>query len=285
MPTPAHANLPLRAGIGLRAPHVRQVLDETPQVAWFEVHSENFFADGGPALETLSALRARYPVSLHGVGMSLGTTDRLDKRHLNRLRELACRIEPAAVSEHLCWSSVGGRWYNDLLPLPYSHEALEQVSRNVQQVQEILGHRILVENISSYLRFHPEEMPEWDFLAELARRTGCGLLLDVNNIHVSSRNHGFDPQEYLDGIPREAVCEIHLAGYEEIDDLLIDTHSRPVQPDVWQLYERALSRFGPRPTLIEWDQNIPPFAELVAEAARAQRRLDAREETCHAIAA
>lgn len=285
MPTPAHANLPLRAGIGLRAPHVRQVLDETPQVAWFEVHSENFFADGGPALEALSAVRARYPVSLHGVGMSLGTTDRLDERHLHRLRELARRIEPAAVSEHLCWSNVGGRWYNDLLPLPYSREALEQVSRNVQQVQETLGHRILIENISSYLRFHPEEMPEWDFLAALARRTGCGLLLDVNNIHVSSRNHGFDPQDYLDGIPREAVCEIHLAGYEEIDDLLIDTHSRPVQADVWQLYERALSRFGPRPTLIEWDQDIPPLAELLAEAARAQSRLDARDETCHAIAA
>lgn len=285
MPTPAHANLPLRAGIGLRAPHVRQVLDETPQVAWFEVHSENFFADGGPALETLSAVRACYPVSLHGVGMSLGTTDPLDERHLHRLRELVRRIEPAAVSEHLCWSNVGGRWYNDLLPLPYSHEALELVSRNVQQVQETLCRRILVENISSYLRFHPEEMPEWDFLAALARRTGCGLLLDVNNIHVSSRNHGFDPQDYLDGIPREAVCEIHLAGYEEIDGLLIDTHSRPVQPDVWQLYERALSRFGPRPTLIEWDQDIPPLAELMAEAGRAQSHLDAREETCHAIAA
>lgn len=285
MPTPAPAHLPLRAGIGLRAPHIRQVLDETPQVAWFEVHSENFFADGGPALETLSAVRARYPVSLHGVGMSLGTTDRLDERHLHRLRELARRIEPAAVSEHLCWSSVGGRWYNDLLPLPYSHEALEQVSRNVQQVQEALGHRILVENVSSYLRFHPEEMPEWAFLSELAQRTGCGLLLDVNNIHVSGRNHGFDPQEYLDGIPREAVCEIHLAGYEEIEGLLIDTHSRPVQPDVWQLYECTLSRFGPRPTLIEWDQDIPPMAELMVEAARAQRRLDGCEETCHAIAA
>lgn len=285
MPTPAHGNLPLRAGIGLRAPHVRQVLDETPQVAWFEVHSENFFAEGGPALETLSAVRAQYPVSLHGVGMSLGTTDPLDERHLHRLRELVRRIEPAAVSEHLCWSNVGGRWYNDLLPLPYSREALSFVCSNVQQVQETLGRRILVENISSYLRFQPEEMPEWAFLSELAQRTGCGLLLDVNNIYVSGRNHGFDPQEYLDGIPHEAVCEIHLAGYEEIDDLLIDTHSRPVQPDVWQLYERALSRFGPRPTLIEWDQAIPPLAELMAEAARAQARLDACPEACHAIAA
>lgn len=285
MPTPAHGNLPLRAGIGLRAPHVRQILTETPQVAWFEVHSENFFAEGGPALETLSAVRARYPVSLHGVGMSLGTTDPLDERHLHRLRELVRRIEPAAVSEHLCWSNVGGRWYNDLLPLPYSREALSFVCSNVQQVQETLGRRILVENISSYLRFQPEEMPEWAFLSELAHRTGCGLLLDVNNIYVSGRNHGFDPQEYLAGIPYEAVCEIHLAGYEEIDDLLVDTHSRPVQPDVWQLYERALSRFGPRPTLIEWDQDIPPLAELMAEAARAQARLDACPEACHAIAA
>lgn len=282
MPTPlakpaSPATLPVKAGLGLRAPHLKQVREQQPDVAWFEVHSENYFVSGGPALAALEEIRERYPLSLHGVGMSLGGADDLDPDHLHRLKTLADRIEPAMVSEHLCWSAIGGRWLNDLLPLPYTKEALHRVCAHVQQVQETLGRRILVENVSSYLRFLPEDMPEWAFVAEVAKRTGCGLLLDVNNIHVSACNHGFDGEEFLAGIPLGSVEEIHLAGYEETDGLLVDTHSRPVYPAVWELYDRALQRFGPVPTLIEWDQDIPTFEVLQREAAKAQSYLDARE--------
>jgi uncharacterized protein (UPF0276 family) len=272
--TPA---LPSRAGIGLRAPHLAQVRHGRPDVAWFEVHSENYFAAGGPNLAALEAIRADYPVSLHGVGMSLGSADGIDARHLAQLKRLVERIDPAAVSEHLCWSSISGRWLNDLLPLPYTREALDCVCAHVDQVQTALGRRLLVENVSSYLRFLPEDMPEWAFIAELARRTGCGILLDVNNIHVSACNHGFAAADFLAGIPVGAVGEIHLAGYEDVDGLLIDTHSRPVWPAVWALYDDALQRFGRVPTLIEWDQDIPEFAVLEAEARQAQARMDALE--------
>ncbi len=277
--------LPVRAGIGLRTPHQTQVLETRPAVAWFEVHSENYFVDGGPALAALEAVRRDYPLSLHGVGMSLGGVDDPDPDHLRRLEFLVDRIEPAAVSEHLCWSAIGGRWLNDLLPLPYTREALDRVCAHVDEVQDALGRTILVENVSSYLRFLPEEMPEWAFVAEVANRTGCGILLDVNNIHVSARNHGFDAAEFLAGIPVDRVGEIHLAGYEEVDGLLIDTHSRPVYPAVWELYRAALERFGPVPTLIEWDQDIPELAVLLAEAAKAQTCLDTIMETDHALAA
>lgn len=289
MPAPHSAasvtTLPLRAGIGLRPPHLRQVREESPAVAWFEVHSENFFVSGGPALAVLEALRRRYPLSLHGVGMSLGGADRLDQQHLRQLKALAQRIQPAAISEHLCWSAIGGRWLNDLLPLPYTREALDRVCGNIDQLQETLGRTILVENVSSYLRFLPEDMPEWVFVAEVARRTGCSLLLDVNNIHVSACNHGFDAMDFLAGIPVDTVAEIHLAGYEEVDGLLVDTHSRPVYPPVWDLYQTALERFGRIPTLIEWDQDIPALEVLQGEAAKAQRYLDAAEEKCLALAA
>lgn len=281
----ASCSLPLRAGIGLRAPHHGQVLETRPDVAWFEVHSENFFVDGGPALATLEAVRRDYPLSLHGVGMSLGGADDPDPDHLRRLAFLIDRIEPAAVSEHLCWSAIGGRWLNDLLPLPYTHEALDRVCAHIDQVQNTLARAILVENVSSYLHFLPDEMPEWAFIAELARRTGCGILLDVNNIHVSARNHGFDAAEFLNGIPAGTVHEIHLAGYEAMDGLLIDTHSRPVYPEVWQLYRSALDRFGPQPTLIEWDQDIPELGVLLAEAGKAQACLDELMEAGHALAA
>lgn len=281
----AGISLPRQAGIGLRAPHLQQVRQETPAVAWFEVHSENYFAAGGPALATLEAVRQHYPLSLHGVGMSLGGADALDREHLGRLRALAERIEPAAVSEHLCWSAIGGRWLNDLLPLPYTREALARVCDHVDEVQTALGRLILVENVSSYLRFLPEDMPEWEFIAAVARRTGCGLLLDVNNIHVSACNHGFAAADFIAGIPVDAVAEIHLAGYEEVDGLLVDTHSRPIYPEVWELYRAALEHFGPVPTLIEWDQDIPPFAVLQGEAAQAQACLDALEEAPHALAA
>jgi uncharacterized protein (UPF0276 family) len=277
--------LPVGAGIGLRAPHHERVLQTRPPVAWFEVHSENFFADGGPVMATLEAVRRDYPVSLHGVGMSLGGADDPDPDHLRRLELLVDRIEPAAVSEHLCWSAIGGRWLNDLLPLPYTREALDRVCAHVDIVQERLARTILVENVSSYLRFLPEEMPEWAFVAEVARRTGCGLLLDVNNIHVSACNHGLDAREFLAGVPADRVQEIHLAGYEQVDDLLIDTHSRPVYPAVWALYREALERFGPVPTLIEWDQDIPELEVLLAEAGKAQTCLDAAMEAEHALAA
>lgn len=283
-PHPA-VSLPVRAGIGLRPPHLAQVRQEKPAVDWFEVHSENYFVAGGPALAALDEIRETHALSLHGVGMSLGGADDLDLDHLRRLKALAERVEPAAISEHLCWSAIGGRWLNDLLPLPYTRAALNRVCAHVEQVQETLGRSILVENVSSYLRFLPEEMPEWAFVAEVAKRTGCGVLLDVNNIHVSACNHGFSATEFLAGIAVGSVGEIHLAGYEEVDGLLVDTHSRPIYPAVWELYRLALERFGPVPTLIEWDQDIPSFDVLQAEAASAQGFLDAIGEVRHARAA
>lgn len=270
MPT----TLPLRAGIGLRAPHLREVLDTVPAVPWFEVHSENYFAAGGPAPAALERIRERHAVSLHGVGMSLGSAAGIDRAHLDRLKALVRRVDPAAVSEHLCWSEVDGRWLNDLLPLPHTRAVLDRVCAHVGEVQDALGRPLLVENVSSYLRFLPEDMPEWEFISALARRSGCLLLLDVNNVYVSARNHGFDAEEFIAGIPLGAVAEIHLAGYEENGDLLVDTHSRPVWPAVWDLYRQTLERFGPLPTLIEWDQDIPAFAVLQEEAARAQYWLD-----------
>jgi uncharacterized protein (UPF0276 family) len=273
--------LPTAAGIGLRAPHVARVLAERPQVSWFEVHSENYFADGGPALSALDRIRANYPLSLHGVGLSLGSTDSLDLAHLAKLKRLADRIEPARVSEHLCWSSVNGRHYNDLLPLPYTPEALDHVCARVSSVQDFLGREILVENVSSYFAFPESTLAEANFVAEVAARSGCGLLVDVNNIYVNARNHGIDADAYLDAIPRAAVAEIHLAGFDTSGPCLIDTHGTPVAPEVWSLYERALARFGPVPTLIEWDTDLPAFAVLQREAATAGAYLEA----CHAVAA
>ena len=278
---PVSDPLPAAAGIGLRAPHVAGVLAERPRVAWFEVHSENYYADGGPALTTLSSLRADYPISLHGVGMSLGSADSLDRAHLAKLARLVARIEPAAVSEHLCWSGIDGRHLNDLLPLPYTDEALDVVCANVAIVQDALGRELLVENVSTYLAFADAQIPEWEFVAAVARRTGCRLLCDVNNIYVNAVNHGFDADRYLAALPAAAVAEIHLAGFDASGPCLIDTHGAPVAPDVWALYAKALERFGPCPTLIEWDTDIPAFAVLEREAATAQAIL----ETCDAIAA
>ena len=265
------------AGIGLRTPHVRQLREERPAVPWLEVHSENYYADGGPALASLLRIRADYPLSLHGVGMSLGSTDPLDRTHLGKLARLIARTEPALVSEHLCWSGVGGRALNDLLPLPYTEEALAHVCARVAEVQDFLGRELLVENVSSYLAFADATIPEWEFVAAVTRRTGCKLLCDVNNIHVNAVNHGFDADAYLAALPRDAVAEIHLAGFEATDTCLIDTHGSPVAPEVWALYRRAIARFGPVPTLIEWDTDIPPLATLLAEAATAQRILETRD--------
>jgi hypothetical protein len=278
---PTGSVLPVAAGVGLRAPHLRQVQAERPRVAWFEVHSENYFAEGGPAPATLDRIRGDYPLSLHGVGMSLGSTDPLDRAHLAKLRRLIARTEPAIVSEHLCWSGVGGRHFNDLLPLPYTEEALDHVASRVDEVQEALGRELAVENVSSYLAFAEATIPEWEFVAAVARRTGCRLLLDVNNIHVNAVNHGFSAQTYLGAIPADAVAEIHLAGFDASGPCLIDTHGARVAPEVWTLYRTAIERFGPRPTLIEWDVDIPAFEILEEEAAIAQSILAAS----HALAA
>ncbi len=268
-------NLPLRAGIGLRAQHHAAVVEQRPAVAWLEAHSENYFGAGSQSLQWLLQAREHYPVSLHGVGLSLGSTDPLDRTHIAEWRRLIERVEPAAISEHLCWSSVDGRHSNDLLPLPYTAEALRHMIARVSQVQEILGRRILIENLSSYLQFEHEDLPEWEFLAALARASGCGILLDVNNIYVNAYNHGFDAAEYLGAIPPAAVGEIHLAGHTTRvlggRPVLIDTHSAPVCAAVWKLYAQAIARFGPQPTLIEWDADIPALDVLVAEAQRADR--------------
>lgn len=265
--------IPARAGIGLRAPHYRELMDTLPAVGWLEVHSENYFGEGGQPLHYLEQARSHYPLSLHGVGLSLGSADPLNRAHLGKLKRLAERFEPALVSEHLCWCSAGGRYLNDLLPLPYTEEALALVSRHIDEAQTFLGRRILVENVSSYLQFAHSTLPEWAFLAETAARSGCGILLDVNNIYVSAVNHGFDADRYLEAIPVEAVGEIHLAGFDSNGDCLIDTHGKPVADEVWALYRRAVRRFGRVPTLIEWDTDIPPLAVLLDEASKADALL------------
>ena len=269
--------LPVATGVGLRAPHVREVLDRKPAVAWFEIHSENYFAEGGPAVAALSRIRASYPVAMHGVGLSLGSTDSLDGEHLRKLARLAAQIEPAAISEHLCWSGVDGRHFNDLLPLPYTEEALDHVCSRVREVQDVLKRTILVENVSSYYAFAESTLDECEFVAEVARRTGCKLLVDVNNIYVNARNHGIDPYAYLAAIDAALVAEIHLAGFDDTGPVVIDTHGAPVAPEVWALYTAAIERFGRVPTLIEWDTDIPAFAVLEREAATAQRVLERHE--------
>lgn len=279
--TPAAPRVPPRAGIGLRAPHYRDILATLPDIGWLEVHSENYFGDGGQPLHYLERIRQHYPVSLHGVGMSLGSVDRLDREHLRRLKALIGRFEPGLVSEHLCWSGVGGHCLNDLLPLPYTEEALDVVCDRVSEMQDYLGRQILVENISSYLQFSHSTIAEWDFLAAVAARSGCGILLDVNNIYVSAVNHSFDALRYLRAVPVDAVQEIHLAGFDILDGLLIDTHGKRVVDEVWALYRNALARFGAVPTLIEWDTDIPELAVLLDEAATAEHFLGAS----HALAA
>ena len=271
--SPLRNAVPCTAGIGLRAPHYREILDTRPAVGWVEVHSENFFGDGGQPHWFLERMRAHYPLSLHGVGLGLGSVDALDGVHLDRLERLISRYQPGLVSEHLCWSAAEGRHVNDLLPLPYTDEALAHVCARVERVQEHLRRQILVENVSSYLRFRHSTIPEWEFLAEVIRRTGCGLLLDVNNVYVSAVNHGFDARQYLAAIPAAAVQEIHLAGFETTPGLLIDTHGCAVADAVWTLYRETLARIGPRPTLIEWDTDIPTLPVLLAEAGKADTLL------------
>jgi hypothetical protein len=285
----ASGPIPARAGIGLRAQHHDELLQVRPDIGWLEAHSENYFADGGAQLDYLMRLRAHYPLSLHGVGLSLGSTDALDREHLWRLKRLVDLSQPALVSEHLSWGSVGGTYLNDLLPLPYTEEALEHMIRRVIQVQDYLGRQILIENVSSYLEFRGSSLREWDFLNALAFESGCGLLLDINNVYVGSRNHGFDAQQFLSNIARRHVHEMHLAGHSvnEHDDvrILIDTHSKPVCADVWDLYAFAIRRFGPKRTLIEWDTDIPALDVLAAEAAHADGIVHEIMEREHGLAA
>jgi uncharacterized protein (UPF0276 family) len=268
-----HSPIPAAAGIGLRFPHHELVVAGRPQVAWFEVHAENYFG-GGAARQVLTSVRRDYPVSLHGVGLSLGSAEGLDGRHLQRIAELVRSIEPGLVSEHLSWSVVGGQYLADLLPLPMTEEALAVVCRHVEQTQATLQRRILIENPSSYLQYRHSTIPEWEFISAVAERTGCGILCDVNNIFVSASNHGWDAQRYLNALPAAAVGEIHLAGHalRTLDDgrtLRIDDHGSNVATEVWALYVQALRRFGPKPTLIEWDTDIPAFEVLLEEAAQA----------------
>ncbi len=275
---PLQGAIPAQAGIGLRAPHYQALLETLPAIGWLEVHSENYFGEGGAPLHYLEQARSHYPISLHGVGLSLGSTDPLNRGHLEKLKTLVTRIEPVLVSEHLCWSSVGGRYLNDLLPLPYTEEAMAHVSERVSRVQEFLGRPILIENLSSYLEYRESSIPEWEFVREVARRAGCGVLLDVNNVYVSSRNHGFDPRQYIDAIPAHLVQEIHLAGFTVnryyqggvlSAEMHIDTHNQPVSEEVWHLYRFAIERIGTRPTLIEWDTDLPGLAALLREARKA----------------
>jgi hypothetical protein len=275
--------VPAGSGIGLRFQHHERVLETRPPVAWLEVHTENYLG-GGPAAATLDRVRRDYPLSLHGVGLSLGSACGLDQPHLRRVREALRRFEPGLVSEHLSWSSVDGVWIPDLLPLPMTEEALACVCRHVDQVQEVLGRRILLENPSSYLQYRHSTIPEWEFLACVAHRTGCGLLCDVNNIFVSAANHGWDAEEYLQALPLPAVQEIHLAGHSIVflgggGSLRVDDHGSRVADEVWRLYRKALERFGPVPTLVEWDTRVPALEVLLAEARKASRLL---EESAHA---
>lgn len=269
--------IPAEAGVGLRFRHHQEAMESHPAARWFEVHTENYMG-GGAAPRCLEAIRRDYPLSLHGTGLSLGSAEGLDLAHLARVREAVERFDPELVSEHLSWSVVGGAYLADLLPLPMTEEALEVVCRNVEQAQAHLGRRLLIENPSTYLQFRHSTIPEWEFLAQLAARTGCGLLCDVNNIYVSACNHGWDASAYLAALPPAAVGEIHLAGHalREIEGrtLRIDHHGSRVAPAVWTLYAEALGRFGAVPTLIEWDTDVPPLDVLIQEAARAQSMIE-----------
>lgn len=276
---PATHALPCTASIGLRAPHYRALLESLPRLSWLEVHSENFFGGGAP-LHTLLRVREHYAISLHGVGLGLASTAPLAEDHVSALQHLCDVVQPAAVSDHLCWNAAAGMVINDLLPFPYTQQALFHVARRVEQVQERLGRQLLLENLSSYLSFSHSEMSEGEFLAELVRRTGCGVLFDVENLYLNTRNLGVDAEAFIRTIPAEAVQEYHLAGYSPRDGCLVDTHSAPVYPEVWALYERVLRHIGPRPTLIEWDVDVPELGILLGEANKAQRYL----EECHAPA-
>jgi len=273
--------IPARAGIGLRSVHHEALLADRPAVAFIEAHTENYFHEGGAAARALERARANYPLSLHGVGLGLGSAEGIDREHLARVRRAVVRFEPALVSEHACWGHAGGEWFNDLLPLPYTEEAAQHLARQVAEAQDFIGRQLLIENVSAYVAFEHSRLTEWEFLGEVVARSGCALLLDVNNVYVNAHNLGVDPAAYFAGLPAGSVREIHLAGHARNGALLIDDHGSRVCDEVWQLYRRALARFGPQPTLIEWDSNIPSLATLVGESQRADVILGER----HGLAA
>ena len=288
-PIPANA-LPKRAGIGLKAQHYQQILDTDPDIGWVEVHSENYMCAGGPTQNWLTAFCERYPVSLHGVGLSLGSAGPLDENHLNRLVDLEHRVEPGRMSEHLSWSIARGDYLNDLIALPYTEESLDIFSTHVIEMQDALKRQVLVENPSSYLQFEHSVIPEPEFLLNVVKRSGCGILLDVNNVFVSAMNHGFDPVSYLDQIPAQLVGEIHLGGHSQTQiggrTIRIDDHGSRVCDEVWDLYAHVIKRIGTVPTLIEWDSNIPELDVLLDEAAKADHILKQAQtipETHHAV--
>lgn len=272
------AAIPPRSGAGLKPEHYREILQSAPDIGFFEVHAENYMGAGGPPHRYLEAIRARYPISLHGVGLSIGGAAPLDRAHLARLKQLIDRYEPGLFSEHLAWSTHETSFLNDLLPLPYTAETLSRVAEHIDEVQSFVGRQLLLENPSTYVVFAESEIPETEFLRQLAKQTGCGLLLDLNNVEVSATNHSYDPVAYLDGFPLEHVGEIHLAGHSEAYDtaghrFLIDAHGSPVESSVWRLYRYMLLRRGAAPTLIEWDNEVPAWPVLLAEARKAERVL------------
>ena len=257
-------------GLGLRTEHYRDFLDHRPEVDWLEVISENYLVPGGKPLANLDKIRRDHPMVMHGVSLSIGSTDPLDLGYLGQLKGLADRIEPAWVSDHLCWTGVDHHNLHDLMPMPYTEAALAHLVERVSRVQDILGRRLLLENVSSYVAFEADTMSEWDFITELARRADCWLLLDVNNVYVSAFNHGFDARRFIDAMPADRVKQIHLAGHEHQGDLIIDSHDHPVCDEVWDLYRYTIARLGDVPTMIERDDNIPALSDLLAELAQAR---------------
>lgn len=261
--------IPARAGIGLRSVHHEALLAERPAVGFIEVHTENYFHEGGAAVRALLRARANYPLSLHGVGLGLGSVDGVDREHLARVKRAVDRFEPALLSEHACWGHARGEFFNDLLPLPCTEEAAQLLARQVAEAQDFLGRQLLIENVSAYVAFEHSPLAEWEFLGAVTSLSGCALLLDVNNIYVSAQNLGLDAQAYIAGLPAGSVREIHVAGHARNGNVLIDDHGSQVCSEVWELLRLAVARFGPLPTLVEWDNNIPSLATLVAESQRA----------------
>jgi uncharacterized protein len=264
----------LGIGIGLRVPHYRHILGKRPSCDWFEIISENYMVDGGRPLEVLDQILEQYKVVQHGVSMYFGSTDRLNREHLRRLKALVQRTKTPFLSDHLCWGSVDGTYSHDLLPTPYTFASAKVTAERIRQARDYLEVPICVENVSSYAEFHCSEMTEWEFLTEVVERADCGILLDVNNIYVSSKNHNFNPYDYLDNVPHERVGQIHIAGHTKYEKYILDTHDHPVLPAVWRMYDHLIRRCGPTNTLLEWDARIPPFQEVHAEALKARKFLD-----------
>lgn len=268
---PAERSAIQGVGIGLRSDHFGYILEHLPPVPWFEILTDNYLGDGGPLIRNVERIREHYPVTFHGVGMALGDSEPLNLEYLSKVDRLAQKLQPAWISDHLCWCSKGGHNSHDLLPLPYTEETVKHVAARIRQAQDVLGRRLVVENVSSYVAYRHSQMSEWAFLTAVAEEADCDVLLDINNIYVSARNHGFDARDYLRNAPHARVREMHLAGYEDHGTHLLDTHSRPVHEPVWELYAQALEFLPEVPTLLEWDNDIPPFQTLMTEATKAER--------------